>query len=160
MDFDISLNFNDGEHHSFHLELDDSFFALKENSLLDSGKLSAELGLSRQEDTLDLKVKLSGKIFSQCDRCLKDISLPVDAEFSHYLKFTTDEDLLEDENHIPADSLSYSVYDLLYEGVCLNAPQRHLCEFSDKAEACEMVSFDQKNENTDPRWDQLKKLID
>lgn len=160
VDFDINLNFNNGESRQINLELDNTFFALKENSLLNAGLLSAQIELSRLEDTINIEIKIHGKVFSQCDRCLTDISLIVDTSFRHYLKFTTDPELLEDEHHIPADSISYSVYDLLYEGIVLNTPQRHLCENSESGEACEMVSLEHKEEKTDPRWDQLKKLID
>lgn len=160
LDFDIDLNFNDGEKFSFNLELGDTFFSLKDNSLLSSGDLLSQVSIIRHEDTLDLQVDIKGHVNSSCDRCLNDIRLLVDTKFTHFLKFTSNEELWGDEVHIPADSSSYSLYDLLYENICLNVSPRHLCENSDKGVECEVLSFKQNTKENDPRWDQLKKLID
>lgn len=158
-EFNIDFNRISEDSFEFNYKLDDTFFALKEHSLYDSGLLEVIVEGTRIENTVTLKYGVKGAIHASCERCLEAIDIPLEYEYLEGVKITSDKSLLEQENHIHESHPVFSIYDSLYERICMEMPGRLICENSSRKEACELPQGTVSKEETDPRWDKLKNLI-
>jgi uncharacterized metal-binding protein YceD (DUF177 family) len=151
--------------HEYEFDLDSDFFSLKENSLIQQSDLKSTIDLHKRSGVMELKMKATGWYQHECDSCLEEIRIPLNAEDRILVKFSDHSRPLEDgvmilENHV----VELEVYDLLYELVCLNLPMTVKCEDSLNRTACrELVQVhaqEQKEQDeVDPRWDKLKELL-
>lgn len=158
-DFDIDLNRHREDHFQLDFTLEDAFFALKENSLFNHCMVSVLVNCDRVENTLTLKYSLSGQVGCQCERCLDPIHLALNSSYTEAVQITGDPQLLEEEFYISENNPVYSVYDSLYEHICMNVPSRLICENAIEQKECEIPSNEDNNDDIDPRWDKLKSLI-
>lgn len=159
-DFDIDFIKFKNEKYTFVLKLDDTFFSLKENSLYQFCDIDVTVDCEKNDNTINLTYTLDGHVNTQCERCLKDISLKVKAQTLEPLKMTPNQELLQNESYISIHQQVYSIYDSLYEQICLNLPLRQICETSITNEPCEIDHPSaEKDDKIDERWAELKKLI-
>ncbi len=120
-------------------------------------------------------VRLAGTITARaevdCDRCLKQVSVPVEAAFD--VTYVPAADYAEVETaELQAEDMGLSVYEdeaidideLVREQVLLNLPSRALCTEDCKG-LCPVCGANRnekpcecESENTDPRWKALKDL--
>ena len=63
--------------HQLKFEVDDSFFAEYENSLVKQGELTVTLDLDKRSHMAGLDFSLEGTVITDCDRCMEDINLPI-----------------------------------------------------------------------------------
>lgn len=107
---------------------------------------------------------MEGTVKAICDRCLGAFDLAVKGEMDLYVK-QAERDSGNDDDYIvlaPEDDyLDLSSY--LYETYMLNYPMRVVheegeCE-ADMKDVLEKYIVDEGNKPVDPRWDELKKLI-
>lgn len=161
-DFDIDFIKFKNESHTFTYQLDNTFFGLKENSLYQSCDIAVKIKCSRNENNLSLHYELNGYVDAQCERCLTDIKIAIDAERQDVLKLTANEDLLQEENYISVNHQIYNAYDSLYEEICLSMPTRKICAQSVGKKECKIdhQSTEIEGDYVDERWAELKKLID
>ncbi len=110
------------------------------------------------------KISMEGTVKATCDRCLGVFDLAVKGEMNLYVK-QAERDSGNDDYYIVMapddDYLDLSSY--LYETYMLNYPIRVVheegeCEAGMK-DVLEKYIVDDDNKTTDPRWDELKKLI-
>ncbi|HEX8547167.1 MAG TPA: DUF177 domain-containing protein, partial [Cytophagaceae bacterium] len=86
--------------HQFDFDIDESFFAEFEYSLVKNGKLSVEMEMDKQETMLILQFKIKGEIFSNCDFCLSDFPTKVKVNERQIVKFSDDENLEDNTDEI------------------------------------------------------------
>lgn len=158
-DFHIDLNKYQNDSFQFQLKLDDTFFGLKENSLFNNCDIDLQVNCSRMLSTVSVQCQLKGVVYTNCDRCLEPIGLRVELEFSEAFKLTQDKELLLEDNYISDTNPVLDIYDLIYEHICLQLPNRLICENSTDPKECEIPSEQQVEKQVDPRWAELKKLI-
>ncbi len=86
--------------HLFTFELGDSFFKRFEGAEIELGKLFATVVMDKQTTLMQLFVNINGSVNVACDRCLDDISLPINTEGKLILRFaaTQSGELAEGEN--------------------------------------------------------------
>lgn len=101
-----------------------------------------------------------------CDRCLKDFKIEIELQQEQIYKtgstiVDTDEDIII----LPVDAVDIDLTNVLNEMVVLNHPIKMLCKESCKG-ICPNCGTDLNNNEcrceeaeTDPRWDELRKLI-
>lgn len=175
--------------HDFEYDLESEFFANMESSDIRRGDVKVNLSVTCKNDLFVLDFKFAGSIFVPCDRCLDDLELPVDTTYHLSVKFgETYSDESDDLLIIPQSDNYLNIAYMLYDSIALTIPLKHVhpagkCnkgmaeqlkkhsahsgdesdfdidnEFSDDNDA----DFDDKNDNneSDPRWDALKKLTD
>jgi len=160
-DFDIDFNKFKNEKDCFTFNINDAFFELKEKSIYQQGTITVDVACEKFENTLVLDYTFKGHIDTTCERCLNDIKMDVNTSRQDVLKLTLDEELLQEENYLSINHPVYSVYDSLYEQICLDMPTRLICENSSTQNKCTIEHPDtEKNEEVDERWAELKKLID
>lgn len=156
--------------HDFEYEIDDSFFEHFEGSLIEKGKIKANIALEKRSSFLVLTIKIRGFVVLTCDRCLEPYLQKIKNESEVFVKFgedTSDEGdnviwVLPEEHHI-------NVSQLIYEYSVLAIPMRHVHPKNEQGERdCNKEMIEKlkiykvsgKNEipNTDPRWDTLKNI--
>ena len=164
---------DEGERLSF--DLDDEFFANVEGGDIKGGDVKVEVFVqSVGQGTYEMEIDMSGDLTIQCDRCLCDMSQLIESSEVVRVKMAEVEEQSEDDDGelitIPVDTLIVDLARHFYETAALNIPLRHVhedgeCdeEMSKRLEEMRAVNADEKtNEggDTDPRWNELKKLID
>jgi len=160
-EFDIDFNKFKNEKDFFSFKLNDAFFELKENSLYQHGDFNIDIQCEKFEDTIILDYTFKGNIKSHCERCLKKIKIHINTFRQDVLKLTLNNDLLNEENYLSVNHPVYSVYDSIYEQICLDMPTRLICENSEIQKKCTIEHLDTKptEKRVDDRWAELKKLI-
>lgn len=108
--------------------------------------------------TVSVQCDVNGVVLTNCDRCLRPIKLKVVFKTTDAFKLTQDKELLEEENYISDANPILDIYDLVYEHICLNLPNRLICENSEDPKECSIPSGQQVEKQIDPRWAELKKL--
>jgi len=159
-------------HHDFNFKIDDSFFRLKVNSLIESGNLIVHILLDKKERLMNLNFNFEGTIQTECDTCLDIIDLPIKGNESIVLKIEeTPKESDGEIIYLGPNDISFNVYDSIYEFICISKPMTKTCsESADTKKKCnpQMLKYlsESKDENsnietpTDPRWDKLKKIIE
>jgi uncharacterized metal-binding protein YceD (DUF177 family) len=115
---------------------------------------------------LVLDFDFAGKAFTECDRCLADIQLPVKGQNRLLVKFTEDDG--EDEAdvfYLDPEVSSFKIAQFVYEYICLALPMIKVydCE-KDVPKPCdeEMLKYLKKDseseENNNPFKEALKNL--
>lgn len=105
--FTIPVNGLKAGRNHFEWHADGEFFGIFENSEIKDADLDVEVDVDYDDFSIDVSCRVSGTVVVACDRCLEDLTLPVDTEF-------------EDDDFDDAD-----VVDLrqdIYDYVCISLP--------------------------------------
>ena len=157
--------------HNFNFEVNDEFFEKFEESEIKEGKFSVTVDIDKRATHLDLLIKITGTALINCDRCLEIFPYRISCENRLIAKLEE-----EDSGNGNADIIYYSAdeYELdlgqhLYEFIHLALPIRRVHPVDKNGKAgCnpemikklnELLIYDDKENDTDPVWDGLKKLI-
>lgn len=150
--------------HIFHFVLDDVFFNCFEATKGTKGRLEAGVTIIKSSLLMEINMKIEGSVKATCDRCLGIFDLQIKGELNLYVKQGSREADNEDDFIILApedDFLDLSSY--LYEIYMLNYPIRVVHEEghcdAEMEKVLDEYITDEKEKPADPRWDELKKLI-
>lgn len=168
----------------FDFTLTKQFFVNMENTEVRDADLSVKLQVDNHGAYYDFDFKVNGTLTIECDRCLDDLVIPVDAGYQITVKYGEEyNDASDDVLEIPENENYLNVAYMLYDTVMLAIPIKHVhpagkCnkamsqllrqhraseagddELFDDPEA---YSGDMTDEPaaTDPRWEQLRKLTE
>lgn len=159
-EFDIPLAGLAPGTHGFDFEIGPTFFQYFGNAQFDQGKVHVHLDLDKQENLFDLHFSIHGHIVVACDRCLDAFDQHISGENQLIIKYGDAYFEESDEVLILAhDMHMYDVSQLVYEYISLLIPIR--CVHDEGQCNQEMIrNIEQHDEpnQTDPRWDVLKKL--
>jgi len=116
--------------HQYRFDVDKKFFDQYEQSSIKKGKFDVALELDKRHSMLVLNFETSGEITVNCDRCLNEISIPVQAKDEVLVKFSEEENMSEDVLILSTEESSLNVADMIYEMIHLNLPliNRKDCE--------------------------------
>jgi uncharacterized protein len=164
----ISLSGLKEGHHTIDFEIDKKFFEQFEESEVKEGSLIANVEMDKRSSHLDMIIKVSGNVRISCDRCLEMFSQPVSSENRLLVKFGKSiEDKDPDILSLQADAFELDLQQQIYEFIILALPIKRVHP-SDKQgnSTCDPVMIkkleefiiEEEKEN-DPRWDELKKLM-
>jgi uncharacterized metal-binding protein YceD (DUF177 family) len=160
-DFDIAFRGLALGPHEFRFELNDTFFTFFEYSEYRGLSGIAELNLLKSETVLDLEWQFTGNIEAHCDVTNELYTQTLNNSFAMQIKFG---DEYNDENEelliLPHGNYQFNAGQMIYELVVLSIPSKLLGpnagngieDFIEEEE-------DEIEEKTDPRWDQLKNLL-
>lgn len=156
--------------HTLDFEIGEEFFEEFEESEISEGRLTAIVVMEKRSMHLDLHIKISGTVMISCDRCLDIFPWPLECENRLLVKIG--KIIPEDDSDIVSLSTDEHELDLMqhfYEYIHLALPIRRVHpDGEDGKSTCNPVMFkklkellvDEENENhNDPRWDDLKKLM-
>ena len=164
---DMTVRFSGLKPGRYHylFTLDDAFFEGYENEELKGGNVKIEADLERLEHTLVFTFRLEGELKTWCDRCLGDMSVPVEGEERLCVKFGDGEQSDDEEVAVLAENASeIDLRQWLYEYAAVRMPMQHMhpegeCDPSMTA----LIASDEqiaeaRGSEPDPRWEALKKL--
>ena len=162
--------------HTVECHVDESFFNTDEQNEVRHADVDVILNVTRKsENTFRLEIACHGTVTVPCDRCLDDLDLPVDEDYSLNVEQMGDE--LDDTGDelliVPSDWRELDAAPLVRDTVLLAIPMTHCHENEDDcnpvmldvldshlAGTVHVDDDDQQSETngTDPRWEALKKL--
>lgn len=138
---------------SYRWQADNDFFSAVQGSDIKQGLLDVALRVKRTSGAYELEFQLQGEVEVTCDRCLESMNQPIDAFCT--LRVVMGEDFVDDGDVvvIPEREGIINVAWNIYEFAALQIPLRHVHP------DCEALSESSEEERVDPRWAELKKLI-
>ncbi|MEI6050628.1 MAG: DUF177 domain-containing protein [Bacteroidota bacterium] len=144
------------------------FFEKFEESEVKEGSLIAYIEMDKRSSHIDLSIRISGNVRICCDRCLEMFLQPVDCANRLLIKYGKSmEDIDPDIITIPADEHELDLQQHIYEFIHLALPIKRVHPDDNKGKSTcnpemlrklEELFVEEENEN-DPRWDELKKLM-
>ena len=160
--FDIPfVGLKQGKHH-FEFEVGKTFFDDFPFSLIEDGKLIAEVELDKKETIMISNFIVHGNVKVICSRCNELANIDLSDTMINYYKFGSEVE--EDENLfvLSPDEYKINVAQQIYEliSVALPSSPKHKKGECNK-EMVELIKKYQskdKKEDIDPRWEKLNKL--
>ena len=156
--------------YSFNFDVDSEFFEKFEESEIKEGNFLATVEMDKRASHLDLLLKILGTAMISCDRCLEMFSYPISCENRIIVKFGED-NLSNDADviYLPDDEDVLDLRQHIYEFIHLALPIRRVhpidkngkigCNPEMIKKLNELLIYEEKQNDTDPRWDELKKLM-
>lgn len=159
--------------HQFEFDIDKAFFDAFDFDEYNAVNVKVDMILEKQSTMLELHFKHKGTVNVPCDLSNEDFDLPIKGELNIVVKFG---DEYNDENDeilvLPHGEYQVDVAQYIYEMIVLSVPSKRvhpgfkdgtmdvaildkLDELAPKAQQEE----EQEENETDPRWDELKKLL-
>lgn len=160
--------------HEFDFTIDNTFFEHFEYDEFDSSQFDLKLELTKKSTLLEFDLAFDGSAHVHCDLTNEPCDQPISGEYHFVVKFGEEyNDENEDLLILPHGSYEVNVQQYIYESIVLALPTRKIhpgiadgtlkSEILDKLEELSpKVTPDtsEKSEGeTDPRWDDLKKLL-
>jgi uncharacterized metal-binding protein YceD (DUF177 family) len=146
--------------HFFGFEINEEFF--EGENLLDvkKGRAFISVDMIKETTLMDLHFHLNGSLRLMCERCLSDYDQPFEGAFRLIVKFgETFEEESDEVIIIPRTESNLDISKYIYEYINLLLPikksHQHIEDCDQKM--IEKIENHEK-QNTDPRWDALKKL--
>lgn len=152
--------------HSYQFEINDGFFAEREYSEIQQGKVVVSLDIDRQETLMVLHFGIEGTVRVACDRCADEFDLPIRDEREFFLKLGTENAQESDDVEVvPAEQADYDISSLVYEFIILAVPMHRVHpEGQCNPEVMAMLTAEapveeaQDENEMDPRWAALKDI--
>lgn len=173
--------------HTYEYILDSEYFKKIDSPEVQRGKVAAKAVVKNNGSEFEIHFQLDGFIMIPCDRCLDDMELPINQKSRLIVKFGKAYSEESDEIIvIPEDEGEINLAWFLYEFIVLSIPikhvhapgkcnkmmstklKKHTVKSSDSDSEDGEPGFEEpeddfvetENEQTDPRWDELKNIID
>lgn len=149
--------------HDFKFYLGNEFFEQFEYSEIEKADINVNTILDRQSSMMVFHFHLNGQVFTNCDRCMRALEIPIDFEERLVVKFGEEPGHSDEEIFVvgPHEHI-IDVSQFLYEYAHLAMPSRRLC--GDESE-CDQDVLNKLRElssggddDADPRWAALKGL--
>ena len=77
--------------HEFTFKVDERFFAAYDSSEIKGGNVDVDVKMTKQANLISLDLGIRGEVIVECDRCLDDVSLPVDYDGTLVVRFSETE---------------------------------------------------------------------
>ena len=138
---------------SYRWQADNDFFSAVQGLEIKAGSLDGALRVKRTSDAYELEFQLDGDVEVTCDRCLEPMLQPVEAQCTLHVKmgeeYADDGDVVT----IPEREGIINVAWNIYEFAALQIPLRHVHP------DCPSLASQEEERESDPRWAELKKLV-
>ena len=156
------------EETSLEFTLDDTYLEALDGADVKKGSLHVSVSIRKATGFFEFNFHTDGEIVIPCDRCLDDMTLPVDTDNCLIVKLGSVYSEEDDVIVVPENEGILDMAWLIYEFVALVIPIRHVhapgkCNPA-MTQALEELSADRSSDEestqpTDSRWDKLKTLI-
>ncbi len=161
-----------GKVHRFEFEVDNDFFKHYEYSQYKEGSVKVLVDLVVNPDNLVLDFYLSGKVKVVCDVCLGEFFHPIDYHTTLYVKlgdYNTDWFDYDDEIVIDRADTNLFIAKHIYDFINLALPIKKVhppdengnptCDPFMLEKLRELSPSHEEDQDIDPRWEQLKNLL-
>lgn len=164
------VGLKDGEH-QFDFQIDKKFFDAFNFDEFDEVDFKVSMLLTKKTTLMELEFVANGTVKVPCDVTGEEFYMQVDGSMELLVKFGSEYNDEHDEILIlPQEAYQLEVQQYIYELIILSVPQKRVkpgaennqLEDAENLEARlkESQKKESKNKSTDPRWDQLKQLLD
>lgn len=168
--------------HTYEYQLDNKFFDAIDDDQVRKGKVDVTVNVKRTLQSFELTIAMNGSVQLPCDRCLDDMTLPVEVNEVLYVKFG--QEFGEEGDNliiVPEAEGELNIAWFLFEFIALSIPIKHVhpsgqcnkemssklrkhstrkAEDDDFDDVDEFDSGTEEENSTDPRWGGLKQLLD
>ncbi len=159
--------------HQFDFELNNAFFEHFEYDEFNETNIKLNVLLEKMSTLMEFTLTFEGTVNVACDLTNEPYDQPIFGTYQFLVKFGDEEnDENEDLLILPHGSYEVNIQQYIYESIVLAMPLRRIhpgikdgtlkSDILDKLEELSPeASHEQEgnDENTDPRWDSLKKLL-
>ncbi|MGY6650037.1 YceD family protein [Wenyingzhuangia sp. IMCC45574] len=165
------VGLRDGEH-QFDFQIDREFFDAFGFDEYEEVDFKVTLLLTKKTTFMELKLVADGTVKVPCDVTGEEFNMKVEGDMELVVKFgEAYNDERDDLLILPQEAYQIEVQQYIYELIVLSVPQKRVkpgaedneLEDAEVLEAELRSDQEEKNskeESTDPRWDQLKQLLD
>lgn len=168
-DFTVNIIGLSNKVHHFDFELNDGFFEKYGREVISKGLFDVHVILEKKETFIDVEFEISGSTQLICDRSLEPFDHTIKEKKAIVFKYGEEVQEISDEIMIiTRDQVSLDLGQFMYEFIALSIPIKKIhpslqAEDEDDEGEYKIVystSVDEevKSEDTDPRWEKLKKL--
>lgn len=165
-DFVINIYSLTNKVHEYRFSISEGFFDMFEQSIIEGGKGSCDLKITRTETVMTFDFSLNASVQLICDLSLKSFDYPINVEKSILVKFgEEDAELSEEVIVIQKDKQQINVADYIYQFILLEVPMKKLHPDYDDSDRPDLVFVseaegpkEEEKEEIDPRWEALKNL--
>ncbi|WP_421808427.1 YceD family protein [Flagellimonas sp.] len=156
--------------HEFVYEIDDAFFESFDYQEFNGASVNISAVLEKMSTMMELEMKATGTINVDCDLTGESYDQPIDSDLRLVVKFGEEYNDEDDEILIiPHGEHQFNIAQYIYEMLVLAVPQKRVhpgvedgtlqSDILDKLEELQPKEQKEPSEKTDPRWDDLKKLL-
>ena len=148
--------------HEFAYSIDNAFFESFDYQEFNDSAIEVVAVLNKMSTMMELEIAASGTVNVNCDVTNEPFDLPLSAS----LEFNDEDDEIL---ILPHGEHQFSIAQYMYEMLVLAVPQKRVhpgvadgslqSEALDKLETLGLKEENETSEQTDPRWDDLKKLL-
>ena len=157
--------------YNYSFEIDDHFFSRFDESEIKKGNVVFDTEMIISNNFITLNISLTGNVVVPCDRCLDDFLQEIQHQTVLYVEFGYENSDISDvdnkiilsskENDIVLDKHFYDYIHLSLPYQKVHPKDKHgqtTCNIEMINKMEELSSVDD-NKETDPRWDQLRSLL-
>lgn len=159
--------------HQFEFDIDKTFFDGFDFDEYNDVKVKVSLVFDKKSTMMELSFKHKGTVNVPCDITSEEFDLPIKGSLNLIVKFG---DAFNNDNEeiliLPHGEYQVDVSQYIYEMIVLSVPNKRIhpgvkdgtvgagiLEKLDELAPKEQLQIKEEEENTDPRWDSLKKLL-
>jgi uncharacterized metal-binding protein YceD (DUF177 family) len=156
--------------HEFVYEIDNVFFESFEYQEFNGASVQVTAILEKMSNMMELEIEAEGTVNVDCDMTGEPFDQPIQSDLHLVIKFGEEYNDEDDEILIiPHGEYQINIAQYIYEMLVLAVPQKRVhpgvldgtlkSEILDKLEELQPKEEKKPSEKTDPRWDDLKKLL-
>ena len=156
--------------HNFNFEIDNTFFDSFEYDDFNDAKLNLDVLLNKTSVMMELDFEITGTVNVDCDITSEAYDQEISSELRLVVKFGDEYNDEDDEILVlPHGEHQVNVAQFVYEMAVLAVPQKRVhpgvedgtlkSELLDKLNELQPKEKKDNKEESDPRWDELKKLL-
>ena len=113
--------------HPFDFKVDGSFFEAYENDTVSDADLDVKAVVTKSHGSMALDLSIAGNVTVKCDRCLADLTVPVDIQVPFSVMFSSyaadaDEDAADEVILLDSDTADIDLSQIIYDYVNLSLP--------------------------------------
>ncbi len=156
--------------HEFEYKVINTFFESFGYQEFNGADIKVTAILNKMNNMMELELSSKGMVNVDCDLTGEAFDQPIASNLNLVIKFG---EAYDDENDeiliLPHGEYQFNIAQYVYEMLVLAVPQKRVhpgvldgslqSEVLDKLEELQPKEKKESSENTDPRWDDLKKLL-
>ncbi len=133
-DFIIPLNGLATGSHEYEWKVGKEFFESFENLEILDAELVASVVVEKSGRYLGIDCEVEGDVTVECDRCLDELQMPIDAEIRLSVKYGEEESSEEHREgerevvFVPETDAEFDMSQIIYDYVCLALPMQRIHE--------------------------------
>lgn len=156
--------------HEFVYEIENAFFESFDYQEFNGASIQVKAILEKMNTMMELKIKAKGTVNVDCDLTGEPYDQPISSDLQLVVKFGEEYNDEDDEILIiPHGEHQFNIAQYIYEMLVLAVPQKRVhpgvadgtlkSDILDKLEELQPKEKKKPTDKTDPRWDDLKKLL-